>query len=180
MGGRGLEAGPCRDGICVRISWPPDPSLPAPSSRPACREKRQLGEELQGRERVLEGLGRDLSRGLNSVKRLTQELGLEGQVGWWKKSCEPAAMQACGLPCCSRVRPRVAHEPATAGIPAGGAPFQDLTLPHAHAVCVLPQVYGTLIELFDCRKELYTATEVVANNSLFHVVVSAAHAAELG
>lgn len=34
------------------------------------------------------------------------------------------------------------------------------------------QVYGTLIELFDCRKELYTATEVVANQSLFHVVVS--------
>ena len=34
------------------------------------------------------------------------------------------------------------------------------------------QVHGTLIELFDCRKELYTATEVVANNSLFHVVVS--------
>ena len=34
------------------------------------------------------------------------------------------------------------------------------------------QVHGTMIELFDCRKELYTATEVVANNSLFHVVVS--------
>jgi len=33
-------------------------------------------------------------------------------------------------------------------------------------------VFGTLIELFDCRKELYTATEVVANQSLFHVVVS--------
>lgn len=34
-------------------------------------------------------------------------------------------------------------------------------------------MFGTLIELFDCRKELYTATEVVANQSLFHVVVSA-------
>lgn len=33
-------------------------------------------------------------------------------------------------------------------------------------------MFGTLIELFDCRKELYTATEVVANQSLFHVVVS--------
>ena len=33
-------------------------------------------------------------------------------------------------------------------------------------------MHGTLIELFDCRQELYTATEVVANNSLFHVVVS--------
>lgn len=74
-------------------------------------EKRQLSEQLHGREKVLEGLGRDLSRGLNNVKRLTQELGLEAKV------------------------------------------------------------FGTLIELFDCRKELYTATEVVANNSLFHVVV---------
>lgn len=38
------------------------------------------------------------------------------------------------------------------------------------SLCAI-QVYGTLIELFDCRRELYTATEVVANNSLFHVVV---------
>ena len=29
-----------------------------------------------------------------------------------------------------------------------------------------------MIELFDCRRELYTATEAVAGNSLFHVVVS--------
>ncbi|PSC68878.1 structural maintenance of chromosomes 3 [Micractinium conductrix] len=74
-------------------------------------QKRQLEDDLHARERVLEGLGRDLSRGLNSVKRLTQELGLEGQV------------------------------------------------------------HGTMIELFDCRRELYTATEAVAGNSLFHVVV---------
>jgi structural maintenance of chromosome 3 (chondroitin sulfate proteoglycan 6) len=74
-------------------------------------EKKSLEDELNGRERLLEGLGRDLMRGLNSVKRITQEQQLEDKV------------------------------------------------------------YGTLIELFDCRKELYTATEVVANQSLFHVVV---------
>jgi hypothetical protein len=54
--------------------------LPAPPALP-CSEKRGLDDELHGRERVLEGLGRDLSRGLNNVKRLTHELKLDGQVG---------------------------------------------------------------------------------------------------
>ena len=57
-----------------------DPPPPHPPAR-LCSAKKALEEELHGRERVLEGLGRDLSRGLNSVKRLTQELQLEGQVG---------------------------------------------------------------------------------------------------
>lgn len=46
-------------------------------------------------ERVLESLGRDLSRGLNSVKRIAQELQLEGQVGEGKDGAAraQAAMQ---------------------------------------------------------------------------------------
>lgn len=39
-----------------------------------------MTDELSGRERVLEGLGRDLMRGLNSVKRITQEQQLEDKV----------------------------------------------------------------------------------------------------
>lgn len=63
---------------------------------------------------------------------------------------------------------------------AGGTrcPAHPSTASHSHTPAAsqpmracLRQVHGTLIELFDCRKELYTATEVVANNSLFHVVV---------
>lgn len=46
-----------------------------------CSERKSLEEELHGRERVLEGLGRDLMRGLNSVKRITQEQQLEDKVG---------------------------------------------------------------------------------------------------
>lgn len=45
-----------------------------------CSEGKSLTDELSGRERVLEGLGRDLMRGLNSVKRITQEQQLEDKV----------------------------------------------------------------------------------------------------
>ena len=60
------------------------PSLhcPLPTPPPFQKRKRKaLEDDLHARERVLEGLGRDLSRGLNSVKRLTYELQLEGKVG---------------------------------------------------------------------------------------------------
>jgi hypothetical protein len=159
-----------------RCPWPHLPRLP-------CSEKRGLDDELHGRERVLEGLGRDLSRGLNNVKRLTHELKLDGQVGagagggmsgwrWgiWSRPAVPTQVSlscrrqqsrshVCGLPpVCPQCRPTT-HL-------SGGFP----------CLAVVPlaslQVHGTMIELFDCRKELYTATEVVANNSLFHVVVS--------
>jgi hypothetical protein len=61
-----------------------------PPAAPPHSEKRQLSEQLHGREKVLEGLGRDLSRGLNNVKRLTQELGLEAKVG-----CNGAGLRVC-------------------------------------------------------------------------------------
>lgn len=72
------------------VVWPSPPSTcrpPAAPTRPTLAaaprsERKGLDEDLRSRERVLEGLGRDLSRGLNSVKRLTQELKLEDKVGW--------------------------------------------------------------------------------------------------
>lgn len=97
------------------------PCAPVPLCPPVCSPKRaafpparsqrwQLDEDLRAHERVLESLGRDLSRGLNSVKRIAQELGLEGQVrrrrmprmranhgsGGAERGCRPPAEQPCG------------------------------------------------------------------------------------
>lgn len=66
-----------------------------------------------------------------------------------------------------------AREAAMCVHPARPAELRGWRQRSSAHLCPPPlQVYGTMIELFDCRRELYTATEVVANNSLFHVVVS--------